>query len=253
MSTSNAFDFDDEFYFSRYGASSTPGSQSQSRARYADQQMYQPQPPTPQILGEILTACSLGDLYKLTHYGSTYDLNVGDYQQRRPIHLAASEGQALIVSFLITMGVNVNCEDRFGNTPLREALRGNHPEIVKMLREAGANMGQACAHVHMHATQLHLTRILFCRQKPTFPLRPRLLLKQWPPRMQWCSYVEFDPISRLTRAPAPGLVRALRRQSVIQEMGHNIHHDDQQLHGVRQDRREGHQQSARGRQLSRWK
>ena len=143
MSTSNVIDLElDELPVPRYGASSPTGGQSQSRTRYTDQQMYQPQTPTTQIVGEILQACAAGDLYKVTHYGSTYDLNVGDYDKRCPIHLAAADGQTQIVKFLITKGVNVNCEDRFGNTPLREALRGNHSEIAKMLREAGAKMGQ---------------------------------------------------------------------------------------------------------------
>lgn len=148
MSTSNVIDLElDELPVPRYGAASPTGGQSQSRTRYTDQQMYQPQTPTPQIVGEILQASAGGDLYKVTHYGSTYDLNVGDYDKRCPIHLAAAEGQTLIVKFLITKGVNVNCEDRFGNTPLREALRGNHSEIAKMLREAGAKMGQASAEI----------------------------------------------------------------------------------------------------------
>jgi hypothetical protein len=102
----------------------------------------------------------------------------------------------------------------------------------------------------MRATQLHLafylTSILFCRQKLAFHLRPRL------PMLQWCGHVDFHPISRLTRAPAPGLVRALRLQSGIQEMGHGVDHDVKHLHGVRQHRRESRQQSARGRQFNRW-
>jgi ammonium transporter Rh len=53
----------------------------------------------------------------------------------------------LIVKFLVSKGCNVNCEDRFGNTPLREALRGNHTEVARMLQEAGAKMGQASAEI----------------------------------------------------------------------------------------------------------
>jgi len=149
MSTSNVIDLElDELPVPRYGSASPTG---QSRNRYPEPMLQQsyapPQPPTTQIVAEILQAAASGDLYKVTHYGSTYDLNVGDYDKRCPLHLAAAEGQTLIVKFLITKGVNVNCEDRFGNTPLREALRGNHGEIAKMLREAGAKMGQASAEI----------------------------------------------------------------------------------------------------------
>jgi hypothetical protein len=95
-------------------------------------------------------------LYKITHYGSTYDLNVADNDNRCPLHMAAADGQALIVKFLISRGANVNCEDRFGNTPLREALRGNHAEIAKMLQAAGAKMGQCPALVHILTSCLSL-------------------------------------------------------------------------------------------------
>ena len=95
--------------------------------------------PSPQIVAKILDAARHGDLYCLTHYGYVYDLNAGDYDTMRcPIHNAAAEGQAFIIKYLISKGVDVNCEDRQGNTPLVEALRGNHYEAAKMLREAGA-------------------------------------------------------------------------------------------------------------------
>ena len=119
MSTSNVIDLElDELPVPRYGSASPTGQQ---RTRYPEpQQSYAPpQTPTPQIVAEILQASAQGDLYKVTHYGSTYDLNVGDYDKRCPIHLAAADGQAMIVKFLISKGVNVNCEDRFGNTSAR--------------------------------------------------------------------------------------------------------------------------------------
>ena len=71
-----------------------------------------------------------------------------------------------------------------------------------------------------------------------------LMLKQ---RLKWCGRIVFNPISRLTCVSAPGLVRALRRQSGFHEMGHRVHHDDQQLHGVWQHRRQSRQQSTRWR------
>ena len=151
MSTSNVIDLElDDLPPPRYGQPTVwPRPTGQSRVRYSEQQgnYAPPQNPTPQIVAEILQACTQGDLYKVTHYGSTYDLNVGDYDRRCPIHLASAEGQTLIVKYLISRGVNVNCEDRFGNTPLLEALRGNHAEVAKMLRDAGAKMGQASAEI----------------------------------------------------------------------------------------------------------
>ena len=97
--------------------------------------------PSSQIISEVLTAASSGDLYQLTALGAQYDLDVGDYDRRTALHLAAAEGHTVIVAYLISRKVNVNCEDRWGNTPLREALRSNHTECVKSLKAAGATMG----------------------------------------------------------------------------------------------------------------
>jgi ammonium transporter Rh len=98
--------------------------------------------PSMQIISEILNAASTGDLYKLTSFGAQYDLNAGDYDKRTAMHLAAAEGHTVMVTYLISRKVNVNCEDRWGNTPLREALRANHSECVKVLKQAGATMGE---------------------------------------------------------------------------------------------------------------
>ena len=37
----------------------------------------------------------------------------------------------------------INCKDRFGNTPLKDALRSNHPEIVEYLRRQGGTLGMS--------------------------------------------------------------------------------------------------------------
>jgi ankyrin repeat protein len=121
----------------------------QPRTLHPEPNYAPPQNPTPQIVAEILQAASQGDLYKVSHCGSTYDLNVRDNDKRCPLQMAAAHGQAMIVKFLISKGANVNCEDRFGNTPLREALRGNHTEIAQMLQAAGAHMSQCPALVHI--------------------------------------------------------------------------------------------------------
>jgi ammonium transporter Rh len=97
--------------------------------------------PSTATVSEILNAASSGDIYKLTEFGAKYNLDVGDYDKRTALHLASAEGHNIVVTYLISRRVNVNCEDRWGNTPLREALRANHPECVKILKQAGATMG----------------------------------------------------------------------------------------------------------------
>eukprot|EP01006_Ploeotia_vitrea_P020085 TRINITY_DN52328_c0_g1_i3.p1 TRINITY_DN52328_c0_g1~~TRINITY_DN52328_c0_g1_i3.p1 ORF type:complete len:990 (+),score=86.22 TRINITY_DN52328_c0_g1_i3:164-2971(+) len=54
------------------------------------------------------------------------DVNVSraDYDGRTPLHLAAAEGHAAAIEFLLTRpGVSANVQDRWGNTPLDEAKR----------------------------------------------------------------------------------------------------------------------------------
>ena len=53
------------------------------------------------------------------------DLNTADYDARTALHLAASNGHLEIVNFLIKNGINLNSEDKFGGTPLDDAITGN--------------------------------------------------------------------------------------------------------------------------------
>lgn len=66
------------------------------------------------------------------------DINSGDYDHRTPLHLAASEGKIKAVEFLINEGANVNAEDRWGGTPIQDAERHFHHDVVKLLQTAGA-------------------------------------------------------------------------------------------------------------------
>lgn len=50
-------------------------------------------------------------------------LSMGDYDRRTPLHLAAAEGHSKIVEFLLLVGVPCNPKDRWGNTPLHEAIK----------------------------------------------------------------------------------------------------------------------------------
>ena len=64
------------------------------------------------------------------------DMNAADYDGRCAIHLAASEGQTDVVRYFIKKKVNLSVVDRWGGTPLDDAKRGDHQDIVNMLVEA---------------------------------------------------------------------------------------------------------------------
>ena len=66
------------------------------------------------------------------------DVNVGDYDRRTPLHLAASAGHLSIVQYLVENGVDINPRDRWGSTPLNDA---KDSAIVEYLLAHGAEKG----------------------------------------------------------------------------------------------------------------
>jgi glutaminase len=76
------------------------------------------------------------------------DLDVADYDRRTPLHLAAAEGQELMVRFFVdqrqasSAGVNLDPVDRWGGTPLDDAHEHGHPGVVAILAAAGASRGE---------------------------------------------------------------------------------------------------------------
>ncbi len=53
----------------------------------------------------------------------------------------AADAPAEDVKKLIERGAHVNAQDRFGVTPLMEAVIGNNPAVARVLLDAGASMG----------------------------------------------------------------------------------------------------------------
>ena len=66
-----------------------------------------------------------------------------DYDRRTALHVAASEGHIEICKFLIERGARVNRSDRWGGSPLDDASRHRHKELVTFLRSLGATTGSA--------------------------------------------------------------------------------------------------------------
>lgn len=67
------------------------------------------------------------------------DLNVADNAGNTPLQIAALEGCAPIVKFLLDAGCDIDTKNIDKDTPLIDAVENGHLEVVKLLLEAGAN------------------------------------------------------------------------------------------------------------------
>jgi hypothetical protein len=52
------------------------------------------------------------------------DANAGDYDRRTALHLACAENQNRVVAVLIEKGADISVKDRWGVTPLEDAIKG---------------------------------------------------------------------------------------------------------------------------------
>ncbi|KAJ6375929.1 hypothetical protein OIU77_000821 [Salix suchowensis] len=77
--------------------------------------------------------------------------------RRSPLHIAASKGYEDISLLLIEQGVDVNISDKFGNTPLLEAIKGGHDERdLNLLKRVLANGINPNAKNFDYRTPLHI-------------------------------------------------------------------------------------------------
>nr|ALX27201.1 outward rectifying K+ channel [Ammopiptanthus mongolicus] len=62
--------------------------------------------------------------------------NAKNYDQRTPLHIAASEGLYTMAELLLEAAASVLSKDRWGSTPLDEARTGGNRNMIKMLEVA---------------------------------------------------------------------------------------------------------------------
>ena len=90
---------------------------------------------------ELCDLAQKGDVERLIIYlDAGLNSNAQDYDKRSAIHLAASEGQHMIISALVERGADVNIRDRWGSSPLTDAIRVGSLEVARKLIQSGANL-----------------------------------------------------------------------------------------------------------------
>jgi len=97
----------------------------------------------------LLFACFEGDLTEIKRLCSNgADIWCSDYDQRTPLHLACSEGHMQVVRYMIRLARNdpdcadlLSPEDRWGRSPLDDAISGEHKDVQKLMRKYKARRG----------------------------------------------------------------------------------------------------------------
>ncbi|KAG8383669.1 hypothetical protein BUALT_Bualt04G0037900 [Buddleja alternifolia] len=87
----------------------------------------------------LCTLVSRGDSDLLRRVLSNgIDPNSRDYDQRTPLHIAASQGLFLMAKLLLEAGAGVFSKDRWGNTPVDEGRMCGNKNMIRLLEEAKA-------------------------------------------------------------------------------------------------------------------
>ncbi|EKX42415.1 hypothetical protein GUITHDRAFT_48639, partial [Guillardia theta CCMP2712] len=61
------------------------------------------------------------------------DINSCNYDGKTIMHMAASEGNYRVVELLLEEGAEKNQKDRWGNTPLQDAINNTQGPVIQLL------------------------------------------------------------------------------------------------------------------------
>lgn len=79
---------------------------------------------------------TLGDAKQAVEQGADVNMPTKD---RYPLHLAVVYRDAIVISFLLNNGANINQQDKQGKTALHHAVERDHLENLALLMRAGAD------------------------------------------------------------------------------------------------------------------
>ncbi len=96
----------------------------------------------------LLRACGTGDMDAVAAIVRKQPLMTcfKDYDQRTALHVAASEGRLELCEYLLDHGANPNRSDRWGGSPLADAMRHRHTAVARLLRTRGGKIYASSDH-----------------------------------------------------------------------------------------------------------
>ncbi|KAK4733135.1 hypothetical protein R3W88_007396 [Solanum pinnatisectum] len=80
-------------------------------------------------------------------FESGTDVNFRDIDERTALHVAACHGSSDVVQLLLDNGAEVDPKDRWGSTPLADAIHYKNHAVIKLLEKHGAKPPMAPMHV----------------------------------------------------------------------------------------------------------
>ncbi|TDH66320.1 hypothetical protein CCR75_008370 [Bremia lactucae] len=95
---------------------------------------------TPSQIAMAFQATKRGEVETLKQFVPAFvPVDVQDYDHRTLLHVASAEGQWFLVKYLIECGANVNVMDRWGSSPLSDAIDFAHNDVANLLIANQAN------------------------------------------------------------------------------------------------------------------